>query len=75
MEQIIYRLWKSRMFKNRIDKYLRRAGYTEMNNCWTLNKPMASLSTCHLFFAMIGNLVKSCLMLLTLVKVVQMSVR
>ena len=28
-------------FKNKFDTYLRRA-------CWTLNKPMVSLSTCHL---------------------------
>ena len=36
------------MFKNRINRYLIRAGYTYMRNCWTLDKPMASLSTCHL---------------------------
>ena len=28
-----------------------------MNNRWTLNKPMALLSTCHLFFALDGILV------------------
>ena len=45
------------MFKNRIDRYLIRAGYT----CWTLDKPMASLSTCHLELVVRdGNLVKSC---------------
>ena len=36
------------MFKNKVDTYLRRAGYTSMTNCWVLDKPMASLSTCHL---------------------------
>ena len=33
------------MFKNTVDTYLRRAGYTSMTNCWTLDKPMVSLST------------------------------
>ena len=33
-------------FKNKIDTYLIRAGYTSVNNCCTLDKPMASLSTC-----------------------------
>ena len=33
------------MFKN---KYLRRAVNTQIKNCWSLDKPMASLSTCHL---------------------------
>ena len=35
----------------RIDKYLGRTGgggYTKMLFVWTLDKPMASLSTCHL---------------------------
>ena len=36
------------MFKNKVDPYLRGAGYTQMKNCWTLDKPMASLSTCHM---------------------------
>ena len=46
------------LFKNRIDRYLIRAGY---RNCWTLDKPMASLSTCHLELVVWdGNLVKSC---------------
>ena len=31
------------MFKNKIDKYLRRAGYTQMHNCWTLARSMAHL--------------------------------
>ena len=35
------------MFKNKIDKYL-RTGYTLMKDCCALDKPMASLSTCHL---------------------------
>ena len=34
------------MFKKKTDKYL-RTGYV-IKNCWTLDKPMASLSTCHL---------------------------
>ena len=38
------------MFKNKIDKYLRRTGYTEMKDSWTLDKSMASLSTCHFSF-------------------------
>ena len=60
----------SSMFKNKIDKYLRRAGnrspspsYLDrdgrrgaivtqssqaLQNGWILDKPMASLSTCHL---------------------------
>ena len=33
------------MFKNTVDTCLRRAGYTSMTNCWTLDKPMVSLST------------------------------
>ena len=36
------------MFKNKVDTYLRRAGYKCTKNCWTFDKPMASLSTCHL---------------------------
>ena len=37
------------MFKNKVDKYVRKAGYTEINNnCWPLDKTMASLSTCSL---------------------------
>ena len=36
------------MFKNKIDKYLRRVGYTQMKKFVTLDKPVASLSTCHL---------------------------
>ena len=35
------------IFKNKLDTYLRRAGYVD-EHCWTLDKPMASLSTCHL---------------------------
>ena len=35
------------MFKNKVDPYLRRAGYTLVKNYWTLDKLMASLSTCH----------------------------
>ena len=46
------------MFKNRIDRYMIRAGYT---NGWTLDKPMASLSTCHLELVVWdGSIVKSC---------------
>ena len=33
------------MFKNKIDKYHRKTGYTSIG--WTLDKPMASLFTCH----------------------------
>ena len=48
------------MFKNRIDRYLIRATHRS-ENCWTLDKPMASLSTCHLELVVRdGNLVKSC---------------
>ena len=48
------------MIKNKVDKYLRRAGYTSMKNGWTLDKRMASLSTCHIWaFALHGNLAKS----------------
>ena len=36
------------MFKNKVDTYLRRAGYKYIIHCWTLDKPMASLSTFHL---------------------------
>ena len=36
------------MFKNKVDTYLKRAGYTQVNKFWTLIKPMASSSTCHL---------------------------
>ena len=44
------------MFKNRIDIYLTH----RRENCWTLDKPMASLSTCHLELVVWdGNLVKS----------------
>ena len=34
------------IFKSKVDKYLRTAGYTYMKNGWTIDKPMASLSTC-----------------------------
>ena len=37
------------MFKNKVDTYLRRALHID-EHCWTLHKPMASLSTCHLGF-------------------------
>ena len=43
------------MFKNKIDKQLRMAGYTQVKHCWTLDKTMISLST----VALDGNLVKS----------------
>ena len=33
------------MFKTDIDKYIKRAGYTQMKNCCTFDKPMTSLST------------------------------
>ena len=36
------------MFKNKVDTYLRRAGYAKIKKCWTLDKPMASLSPGHL---------------------------
>ena len=49
------------MFKDRIDIYLIRAGYTYMIKWLTLDKPMASLSTCHLELVVWdGNLFKSC---------------
>ena len=41
------------MFRNRIDRYVKRAGYT-------LDKPKASLSTCHMELVVWdGNLDKS----------------
>ena len=36
------------MFRNINDKYPRMAGYTLMNNYWTVDKPMAAFTTCHL---------------------------
>ena len=37
------------MFKNKVDTYLRReSGLHVDEHCWTLDKPMASLSTSHL---------------------------
>ena len=36
------------IFKNKIYKYLFRAGHTQEKHCCTLDTPMASLSTCHL---------------------------
>ena len=36
------------MFRNKFETHIRRAGYTQMKKCWTLDKPMASLCTCHL---------------------------
>ena len=52
------------MFRNKINKYLIRAGYTQMNNRWALDKHMAPLSTCRLWFftwmAILLNLLKSC---------------
>ena len=48
------------MFRNKIYKFLREAGYTYMKNCWTLNKTKGFLV--HLpygSFALDGNLVKS----------------
>ena len=50
------------MFKNKVDTYLRRAGYKD-EHCWTPDKPMASLSICHLGlwlgWQILLNLVKS----------------
>ena len=43
------------MLKNKIYNYFRRAGHILMKNCWTLDKPMASLSTCHLGFFLSEN--------------------
>ena len=46
---------------NKINKYIKKPGYTHMINCWTLDKPMASLLTCHLgvltWMAILLNLV------------------
>ena len=46
---------------NKDDNDLKRVGYKYMDNCWTLDKPMASLSTCHLgvlpWMAILLNLV------------------
>ena len=36
------------MFKNKIDKYVTKAGHIKMITCWNLDKPVASLSTCNL---------------------------
>ena len=47
-------------FKNKIDKYLRRVGYTYMNNLRTLDKPMASLFTDHLGLSLDGRIVQYC---------------
>ena len=50
------------MFKNKIDKYLRRAGYTQIKNSWSLIKTnngfLVYLPPGHI--AMYGNLVTSC---------------
>ena len=53
MEKIIYRLCKRQqhMSKNKIDKYLRRVGYTDETKLDS-NKPMAFLSTCNLEFCL-----------------------
>ena len=52
------------MFKNRVDTYLRRAGLNVNEHCWTLDTPVASLSTCHmglwLGWQILLNLVKQC---------------
>ena len=46
------------MFKNKIDRYMIRAGYTEIKN-WTFDKPMASLLTCRMELVVLdGNLGK-----------------
>ena len=48
------------MFKYTIDRYLMRASYGlyRRNDCWTLDKLMASLSTCHLELVVLdGSLV------------------
>ena len=37
-----------KFLKNKVDTYLRRADYAYVKHCWTFDKPMASLSTCHL---------------------------
>ena len=51
------------MFKNKIDKYLRRAAYTYMKHVWIPGMPVASMCTCHLgllvCMATLLNLVKS----------------
>ena len=36
------------MFKVKVGTYLRSAGYTLLKKNWTLDMPMASLSTCDL---------------------------
>ena len=35
------------MFKNKVDTY-QEGGLHVNEHCWTLDKPMASLSTCHM---------------------------
>ena len=49
------------MYKIRIDRYLIKGGlYVDDTFCWTLDKSLASLSTCHLeLVALDGNPVKS----------------
>ena len=47
MEQICVNASCANMFKNKVDIYLRRAGYTLMAKR-NLDKPTASLSTCHI---------------------------
>ena len=50
------------LFKQIIDIYLIRAGETHMTSEWTVDKSIASLSTCHLEdVALDENLLNSCL--------------
>lgn len=49
------------MCKHNTAKYIRTAGYTQLNNLWTLDKLIASLSICRLvFYTLDSNLVSFC---------------
>ena len=63
--QIVSQL-AARICLNKNDTYLRRVGYTELRNCWSLDKPMYSLSICHLpWMAILFDIAK---LLFTLLK-------
>ena len=54
--QIVHCLFKGKENTLMLDKTLMiERSYTLIKNGWTLNKPMAVLSTCHLAFALDGN--------------------
>ena len=49
------------MFKNKIDRYLRRVGYTWMKICWTRYAKGFLVHLPSRYSALGGNLLKSCL--------------